>query len=315
MAQECQTCREIGVLIKIVFIFIDGLGLGPDDPKRNPCVQDNLNIFACFENGEGIRPAGFGGFLVPTDATLGVEGLPQSATGQSTILTGINCSRLLGRHLQGYPNSLLRDALKQQSLFKQVKELGYRSAFINAYRPLFFSLKEKTRWHLSTTTVATLSANMPFFRIEDVRNRQSIYHDFTNKSLIERGFDVDLFSPEEAAHILTRASERYDLIFYEYFMTDRAGHSQEMKRSRQEIKKLDAFVTSILNELDLNESVVILTSDHGNIEDLSVKTHTQNRVMTLLWGKDVEKIMDGIHSLEDITPAVFRLLTTSDQNG
>ena len=142
-------------MIKIVFIFIDGLGLGLNDPQQNPCIQDNLDIFKCFENGDSVRSAGRGGFLVPTDATLGVDGLPQSATGQSTILTGINCSKLLGRHLQGYPNNLLRNILKKQSLLKQVKELGHEPAFINAYRPLFLTQKEKTNWHISTTTEAT----------------------------------------------------------------------------------------------------------------------------------------------------------------
>ncbi|MBN2031161.1 alkaline phosphatase family protein [bacterium] len=294
-------------MIKILLIFVDGLGLGSDDPLRNPCVQDHLNIFDCYENGDGIHSAGRGGFLLPTDATLGVDGLPQSGTGQSTLLTGINCSKLLGRHLQGYPNSRLRDILRQYSLLKQVKEMGCRPAFINAYRPLFFALNKKIQWCLSTTTVATLSADIPFFQIDDIRKKRSIYHDFTNESLIKRGFNVDLFSPEEAAHILVQASKQYDFVLYEYFMTDRAGHSQEMERCQKEIKKLDRFMTSLLSELDLNANLVILTSDHGNIEDLSVKTHTRNKVMTLLWGRGSESVVSHIRTLEDITPAVLRL--------
>ena len=58
----------------------------------------------------------------------------------------------------------------------------------------------------------------------------------------------------------------------------------------------------------MEESVVIVTSDHGNIEDLSVKTHTRNRVMTLLWGRGSESVKDEIRTLEDIAPAVVRLL-------
>ncbi len=297
-------------MIKIILIFVDGLGLGSDDPRRNPCVQNHLNIFDCYENGDGVQTAGKGGFLLPTDATLGVEGLPQSGTGQSTLLTGINCSKRLGRHLQGYPNSYLRDILRQYSLLKQVKEMGYRPVFINAYRPLFFSLNKKNQWRLSTTTVATLSADIPFFHIDDIRKRQSIYHDFTNESLIRRGFSVELFSPGEAAHIMVQALKQYDFILYEYFMTDRAGHSQDMKRSQKEIKKLDIFIASLLDELDLNRCLVVLTSDHGNIEDLSVRTHTRNKVMTFLWGKSSEAIKDHIHSLEDITPAVLWLFET-----
>jgi len=287
---------------------VDGLGLGQNDPERNPCIQSDLHILSCFENGCGVRSVGKEGFLLPTDATLGVEGLPQSATGQTTILSGINCSKLLGRHLQGYPNGFLRDILRKYSLLKQVKELGFNPTFINVYRPIFFSLKEETKWHLSTTTVATLSADIPFFQIDDIRNRRSIYHDFTNESLIKNGFEVPRFSPEEAAHILVQTSKHYDLILYEYFITDQAGHSQDLERSREEIKKLEALIIAILNECNLQKNLVILTSDHGNIEDLSVKTHTRNKVMTLIWGNGAEKMKDCIQTIQDITPVILHTI-------
>ena len=170
--------------------------------------------------------------------------------------------------------------------------LGLRAAFINAYRPLFFKLKEKTRWRLSTTTVANLSAGLPFFLIEDIRRGRSIYHDFTNESLIARGFDVPRFSPEDAAHVLAHISREFDFILYEYFLTDRAGHCQDMERAFGEIEKLERFLSALLVDLNCDESLIILTSDHGNIEDLSVKTHTRNRVPTFLWGRSVSQDID-----------------------
>lgn len=294
--------------MRVILIFVDGLGLGTMDAKNNPCALKGLELLACFENGNGAVQAGRGGFLVPTEATLGVEGLPQSATGQTTLLTGINCSKLLGRHLPGFPNQRLREVLRERSILKQVRQMGLHSAFINAFRPLFFRLKEKTKWRLSTTTVATLAADNPFFRIEDLCRRRSIYHDFTNERLIARGFDVPRFSPEAAAEILTRVSTEYNFILYEYFMTDGAGHSQQMERAVGEINKLERFLSALLSEVDLEKCLVILTSDHGNIEDLSVKTHTRNRVMTLLWGKESEKMKDNIRTLEDVTPAILQYL-------
>lgn len=300
--------------MRIILIFVDGLGLGDQDLKRNPCAQDGLKILACFENDNGAISTASSGILIPTEATLGVEGLPQSATGQTTLLTGVNCSKLLGRHLQGYPNERLRTVLRERSLLKQVKDMGFRPAFINTYRPLFFSLKEKTKWRLSTTTVANLSADLPFFQIEDLCHRRSIYHDFTNESLIRRGFNVPSFSAEDAAQILARVSEDYDLVLYEYFLTDRAGHSQEMERAHRELIKLERFLSAFLREVNLNESFIILTSDHGNIEDLSVKTHTRNRVMTLLWGHGAEEIEASIQTLEDVTPAILRMLGKKGPN-
>ncbi len=300
--------------MRVILIFVDGLGLGTRDPQRNPCAQKGLELLTCFENRKGSTPAARDGFLVPTEATLGVEGLPQSATGQTTLLTGVNCSKLLGRHLQGYPNEELREVLRERSILKQVKEMGLRSAFINVYRPLFFTLKEKTKWRLSTTTVATLSADLPFFRIENLHEKQAIYHDFTNESLIARGFDVPLFTPEEAAQILARTSQKYNFILYEYFLTDRAGHSQDFKRASSEVKKLERFLLTLLRETNLKESLIILTSDHGNLEDLSVKTHTRNRVMTLVWGRGSEQVKDRIQSLEDVTPALLHLLRENDSS-
>jgi 2,3-bisphosphoglycerate-independent phosphoglycerate mutase len=294
--------------MRVILVFVDGLGLGDRNPRTNPCASPGIRLLACFENSSGPVPAERGGFLVPTDAVLGVDGLPQSATGQTTILSGINCAKLLGRHLQGYPNERLREVLKERSILKQVKDTGRSSAFINAYRPLFFRLKEKTKWRLSTTTVANLAAENPFFRLEDIGERRSIYHDYTNERLIQRGFDVPRFSAEDAAEILSRASKEVDFILYEYFLTDRAGHSQMMDDAIQEIRKLEDFLDALLLRIDLEETLIILTSDHGNIEDLSVKSHTRNRAMTLLWGCQAENLKDRIHTLEDIAPAILRTM-------
>ncbi len=294
--------------MSILMIFIDGFGLGSDDSLKNPCARQGLHHLPCIEHGDGPVHRDDGGVLVPTEATLGVEGLPQSATGQTTILTGVNCSQLLGRHLQGYPNERLRDVLREYSILKSVKGMGRRATFINAYRPLFFKLKEKTKWRLSTTTVANLSAELPFFKIEDIRQERSIYHDFTNESLIARGFDVPCFSANDAARILARVSKAHDFVLYEYFLTDRIGHTQDMNRAIDQIEKLERFISALLNEVDLDESLIILTSDHGNIEDLSVKTHTRNRVMTLLWGRGANELKDTIRSLEDISPAILKFL-------
>jgi hypothetical protein len=37
------------------------------------------------------------------DASLCVPGLPQSATGQAALLTGLNAPELMGRHIEGFP--------------------------------------------------------------------------------------------------------------------------------------------------------------------------------------------------------------------
>jgi hypothetical protein len=307
MAKKSDLHKGNGVFVKVILIFVDGLGIGENDPGINPCVHKDIRHLALFKDGNRCIQNNNGRFLVPTEATLGINGLPQSATGQTTILTGINCSKLLGRHLPGYPNKNLRNVLREFSILKQIRESGFRTAFINTYRPPFFNLTEKRKWHRSTTTVATLSANLDFFNIKDLLKKQSIYHDFTNQVLIDQGYEVPYISAEEAGKNLVRISSHFDFILYEYFLTDRAGHSRQMDKASEVIKQLDRFISSILTEIDLSETLVLITSDHGNIEDLSVKTHTENYVPTILWGNYADIISNRIKTLVDITPSILWL--------
>ncbi|NOY78357.1 MAG: peptidase [Calditrichaeota bacterium] len=293
--------------LRVVFIFVDGLGVGEKNPEFNPCTADTSGIFLHFRD-QRNEAVPFGGIGISLDATLGVPGLPQSATGQTTLLTGVNAAKLLGEHRSGFPNKTLREMLKQKSLLKQVKEAGKRAAFLNAYRPIFFKLDDRLKWLLSTTTVANLSADLPFFTLEDVVEHRAIYQDFTNKDLIRKGFDVPEFTPEEAGEILAEQTARYDFILYEYFKTDRAGHSQDFGRAAEEIRKLGRFLLRFLSEIDLKTTQVILTSDHGNMEDLRVKTHTRNPAMTILWGPLKEEWAQTLSSLEDVTPAILKAL-------
>lgn len=294
--------------MRVVFLFIDGLGLGDRDPAVNPCMDPGLGPLHLYEEGGGVRDAFRGGILTPADACLGVEGLPQSASGQTALLTGVNAAALLGRHLPGYPNETLRNVLRENSIFKRLSEAGLRAAFANAYRPLFFKLRDATRWRLSATTVAVLSAGLPFFSTDQLSRDMCLYHDFTNDALIGRGIDAPLRTPARAGQVLKAISDSYDFTLFEYFMTDRAGHSRDMEAALREIRKLDAFVTSLLESIDPENTLLLLASDHGNIEDLSVKTHTRNRVPVLAWGKGRERIAAEVRSIQDVTPVILGLL-------
>jgi 2,3-bisphosphoglycerate-independent phosphoglycerate mutase len=301
--------------MKIVFLFVDGVGLGGPDPSVNPCMDDGLGLLRFHENGKRVSEIPLGGALVSADACLGVEGLPQSATGQTALFTGLNASKLLNRHLPGYPNEILRNALRERSVLKRATEAGLRSAFVNAYRPLFFGLKETTKWRLSATTVATLAAGLPFFSTDDLAAKKCLYHDFTNEALVRRGFDLPLWTPEKAGKIMQAVSDSYDFLLYEYFLTDKAGHGMDRALAVNEMRKLDRFVSSLLESVRLDETLVLLTSDHGNIEDLTVKTHTRNNVPVIAWGRESERIADKVRSIADVTPALMELLADAETLG
>ncbi|MDQ3179584.1 MAG: hypothetical protein M3Q33_03590 [Acidobacteriota bacterium] len=288
----------------VLLFFIDGLGIGKRE-KNNPlAVAGNLEPLANFQNENS--PTIFDGILVPTDARLGVEGRPQSASGQTTILTGINAPQFLGFHKQGFPNQVLREMIKENSIFLQLKRRRIEpNVFANTYTPQFF--QETPRWK-SATTCAVEAADLSFRRIPDLLGRKAVFHDFTNKSLQTRGFDIPPFSAAEAGGILADLTRKHRFTLYEHFLTDKIGHAQDFAKAAEHLPLLAAFIRELLVKTDLEKTTVILTSDHGNLEDLSVRTHTLNDVPTIIWGRKRIEIAGRIKSLADITPTILNLL-------
>lgn len=289
----------------VLLFFIDGLGIGSEGDE-NPLSKieglEPLSHFK-FEKKEIL----YNGVIIPTDPRLGIEGRPQSASGQTTILTGKNAPEILGFHKQGFPNAILREVISENSIFLQLKNLGIeKTIFANAYTPQFF--QETPRWK-SATTVAVEAAGLRFKRISDLSGKKALYHDFTNQDLIERGYDVPVFSPIKAAEILADLIRENDFVLYEHFITDKIGHAQDFEKAKVHLPKLAEFIRETLKRIDLEKTTFILTSDHGNIEDLSVRNHTLNDVPTIIWGRNKEIIAGQIKDLTDITPAILKLLT------
>ena len=154
-------------------------------------------------------------------------------------------------------------------------------------------------------------------RVADLKAGRAVYQDFTNATLIERGEDVSPRTPDEAATILARIAGENRFTLYEYFITDKVGHAQDMTAARAVLTNLARLIRGVLAGIDLRHTSVILTSDHGNIEDLSSRNHTLNAVPTIVWGANRHFIADRIQTLADITPAIVDVLTRkgTDTNG
>ena len=288
----------------ILLFFIDGLGIGARG-KANPL--DGLadaEPLAVFPDEE---PNILGGTLVSTDPRLGIEGRPQSASGQTTILTGVNAPQLLGYHKQGFPNAAMREIIAANSIFLQLKNAGIEPVtFANAYTQRFFD--ERPRW-VSATTAAVEAAGMRFRNVEDLKNNRAVYQDFTNQFIIGRGEAVEPRTPARAAEVLASIVAENRFTLYEYFITDKVGHNQDFAAAQRVLPQLAAFIRELLGRVDLKNTSVILTSDHGNIEDLSSRNHTLNDVPTIVWGANRERIASRIKDLADITPAIVESLT------
>ena len=290
--------------MSVLLFFIDGLGIGARGASNPFDGLADAAPLAVFQN-ETAAPI-FDGLLVPTDACLGIAGRPQSASGQTTILTGVNAAEQLGYHKQGFPNAALLAILREHSIFRQLCNAGIMPVtFANAYTERFFV--ERPRW-VSATTAAVEAAELNFRTVADLREGRAVFQDFTNSALIARGENVRERTPEEAGTVLSTIVAEHRFTLYEYFITDKIGHLQDMKAAGSVIKALARMLRALLATLDLNRTTVILTSDHGNIEDLSTRNHTLNAVPTIIWGTARERVAQQVHSLADITPAILDLL-------
>lgn len=288
--------------MSVLMIFLDGVGIGKNDPESNPFSKFPTPFFPAFTDSEKIKlPED--GLLISTDPTMGMPGIPQSATGQTALLTGVASAQIIGRHHPGFPTATLRKLLLEESIFLQLEKSGKKATFANAFTPEYFERRDR---QISATTWAVKASGFPFrWLAPDLINGEAISHDLTNQFLRNLGYEAPERQPEEAAKILVSISKNVDFCLFEYFLTDMIGHSQDMARAKVELEKLNRFLETVLNEIDLTKNIVLLTSDHGNFEDLSIATHTLNHVPTSVWGINNHYFADKISEIQDVPQAIF----------
>lgn len=286
---------------RILMIFVDGLGIGKSRPELNPLAH-----FPDLWPTASLPPSRLGLGWRALDACLGVEGLPQSATGQTALLSGVNAPKVLGRHLQGFPSSRLIEILKRRSVFLRLKKRGFKVTFANAYRHPE-DIQPTSR--LSVTSHAFKACGEPFRSVQQIAQGEALYHDFTNHHLRARGYDVPIFTHEQAGIVLVKIAEKHDFTLYEHFLTDVLGHGGDAAAIGQHLETLSGFVRTVLDEVDVRKTMVIITSDHGNIEDSSLKTHTKNPV-PLIWTSSPHLSVELLpEDISGVSPWVLRLLT------
>ena len=300
--------------MSVIFVFVDGVGAGRPDPAVNPLAREPF-LLSRFEDGSGAPLPG-GGRAGLADARLGVEGRPQSATGQTTILTGENAPVLLGKHLLGFPNPRLRELLERRSIYRRLAEAGRRAVFANAYpvaylRALGFPVEGEPEFSLprrvraSATTVAFAAGGGAFRTFADARAGRGLTHDLTARRAEELGLRLPRRTPEEAAEIFLGLAVGADFAAFEFFETDEAGHARSMERGLDALSRLDRFLRTLVAGLGPGQSLVV-TSDHGNLEDLGTRNHTLARVPVLGFGPAAARV-EAVEDLTGVAPLLLEL--------
>ncbi|MBI3326835.1 MAG: peptidase [Nitrospinae bacterium] len=292
--------------MSVLMILFDGVGIGERSNPHNPFCHVRSEIFAVCAGSVHCFPAPIPreGMVVATDATLAIPGRPQSGTGHTTLLTGINAAKLVSRHVPAYPTQILRTLLATHGIFPRLAAAGKRATLVNAYRPAY--LVPFPRRRLSASTCCALAAGLPLHDVEAIRREEALHADFSNRSLIAEGFDLPAQSPEGAARTLAAIAARHDFSLYEYYRTDLIGHRQDFPEAVAVVASLERFLAALLGAVDLQTMTVAVVSDHGNLEDLRSRLHTRNPVPTWIWGKNCYAVAKEISSLMDILPALLK---------
>jgi hypothetical protein len=282
--------------VRVALLFIDGVGIGRRDPQTNPLARGEL-LLSQFDDGSGTRLGS--GALRPLDTTFAVEGRPQSATNQTALYTGEPAPKVLGRHLLGYPNPVLKELIARRSIVKRLVEAGRRATFANAFPRAYEQLITQHRHYKpSASTLAFWAGGVALKTLEE-----GLPHDVHGRAGRARGFEL----PELTA---TAAAERFwsiatDFTLFEHFAADQAAHERDEAAVVQALETFDVFAREVIAKRPPDAQVLIV-SDHGNAEDLSTRSHTLAKVALLSFGGPAE--LPPLENVADVGRYVLQQL-------
>lgn len=302
--------------MRILFLFLDGIGLGDDTPETNPFVRAEMPYLESLLGGKKLTrsAAPFESGLISlqaVDPNLGVKGLPQSATGQAVLLTGINIPAELGYHYGPKPNPEVAQYLDGKTLFSRTVQAGKKTAMLNAYPPRYFDGIDSGKRLYSSIPLALTNAGVSLFTHDDYFAGHALSADFTGEGWREvLGYpDAPVFDSITAGTNLSQLAKHYDFSFFEYWASDYAGHKQDMGWAIRQLETFDGVLKGLLADWDLAHDLVLLTSDHGNMEDLSTRKHTAAPVPLILFGEKTKRdAFADVSDLTGIAPAIHSLL-------
>jgi hypothetical protein len=284
---------------RLLFVFVDGIGLG-DDAEYNPLASADTPTLQSLLGGSltALRSKfteadiHFG----KLDACLGVTGLPQSATGQASLLTGKNAAVHMGRHYGPYPGPTVKKLLEHRTLFHDLPN----STLANVYPPHF-----QQRARLNAVVYAAVQAGLSLGNFEDYQHGRAISADLTGDYLAKVA-GASPKTPFAMGEQLAQLAQEQAFTLFDFWLSDEAGHRWTLADARALVTRLDAFLAGVLSAR--KNLTVLLTSDHGNLEDKTRKTHTRAEVPLIVVG-DGAPVFANATSLTDIAPAVRRFFT------
>jgi len=293
---------------RLLFVFLDGVGIGEADGKRNPFVRAVLPTLQWLTGGslptrERPRVDGPDASAFPLDACLGVDGTPQSGTGQAALLTGENAARIYGRHFGPWTPVRLRPLVEERNLLRVARSAGRRVAFANAY-PRGWPGPGGGR-RVAGPPLAARGAGVLNLHEEALGRGEAVSSEIVNDGWRRHlGHDwLPRVSEEDAGRNLAAIASRADLTLYAHYSTDTAGHRGGMDGCIAALERVDRFLAGLLSAL-ADDTTLLVASDHGNIEDVTAQ-HTRNPVLGVSVGPAAHRLADTLLSITDVVPVAL----------
>lgn len=294
----------------VLFLFLDGVGIGAADGSRNPFLRARLPVLSGLLGGmlptlDRPDPDTPRARVLPLDARLGVEGLPRSGTGHAALLTGADAPAIFGRHFGPWVPSTLRPLVEEQSLLRKARDRGARVAFANA-SPRRFLDAPLRRW--AGPPLAARGAGLLDRHEEALVAGDAVASEIVNTGWRERlGLRTapDL-GPRDAGAVLARIVDAHDLTLFAHYDTDLVGHRGGMEGAIAALERVDAFLGGIVDGV-ARETLLVVASDHGNLEEVG-GGHTLNPafgMVAVLGGRGPLPRCDRISTIRDIPGAVL----------
>lgn len=298
----------------IIFIFLDGVGIGKIDHEFNPFFKYGFktftSLFGEIPSLEKSTLVNGNKFLFPTDANLGIDGLPQSGTGQTSIFCGVNAPQIINQHFGPFPYSTLVPIIEEKNIFKYFLDKGEKVSFVNAYPQQFFDYINSGKKRLSVTTMSCTLNKMKLNGYDDLINEEAITAEIINKIWREKlGYELPIITPQKAGEIFLKITKQNKFTAYEFFLTDHFGHGRLAGREKEIMQNLDEFLFYVLTNFDDKKETIIICSDHGNCEDLSISTHTRNPSLMIAAGYKAEEIFKSVKDISQIKDAITGILS------
>lgn len=301
--------------MKVLILFLDGVGLGDDSAEVNPFVRYAPPFLSHLLGGARLIRANAGHHskkltLRGLDVGLGVAGLAQSGTGQAAILSGLNVPQMLGGHDGPYPSTAVKQILDQHNLFSQLQAQGKRVAYAHAFPPNYHARLGRGKARMSANAYALHTAGVRLRTLDDLRTGRAVSGDITNGYWFKNQADMPTLTPQQAGQNLVLLAQAYDVSYFDLWTTDVVGHRRNWDDAEALLGLLDGFLAGIVDSLP-PEMLFLIISDHGNFEDLSTKQHTPNPALFMALGPahpQIAATAQTMTSVLDIAPLVQRVL-------